>query len=195
MTSTNAEEMYYYSKNKCEEAIYGRNVARQNEVNACNQKRQVNQELSGCKSDKINFEKRIESLEKIIKMLEGQSGIFSTNVVKSIEDANKYSKKADDSFIQCIKSDSQTSASISEAFKTKSVTNDTDSNNALILFKNEKDRLEHELENINRKMDNLELELNQINKNIQSFQIEQRDLSRSIMGYSYQMMDSKRYMF
>lgn len=164
LTARKAQENYDYFRHKCENAIQDRQSARSS--------------IFECKSNKIDFEKRIQELEKIINMLENENDFFG--VISSINMANKASNDANDSFHSCIKCDSSNPTDLHSIFKTKSVTEDRNSNSALIEFKNEKNRLEQELQNLDRNIRNLETEIT--------------NLTRSINNYSYEISFNKKQM-
>lgn len=159
-----AEENYYYYKNKCENAIQSKQTAKSN--------------IMDCSSNKINFEKRIEQIEKIIKMLEEETTL--SGVVFDINIANKRASKTNDAFKQCIKCDGLSPADFQTSFKTKSVMEDDNSKSALDKLKQEKSRLENEIENLNKMMKNLEDVIT--------------SLTSSINNYSYEMSYNKKIM-
>lgn len=165
LSSYEAEENYYYFKNKCENALIDR--------------QETKSSITQCECDKLNFDKRIKDLEKIIEMLERNNPF--TGISFSIDNANKLAIETDDSFKECIKSNDLACANLNDVFKTKSVTEDINSNNALIEFKNEKQRLEDAIDNLNRKIDNLALDID--------------NLTHFINNCCYEMSYNKKYMF
>lgn len=159
-----AEENYYYFKNKCENAIQSKQTAKSS--------------IMDCSSNKINFEKRIEQLEKIIEMLEEERTL--SGVIFEINLANKRASNTNESFKQCVKCDGLSPAEFQTSFKTKSVMEDDNSKNALDELKQEKSRLENEIENLN--------------KQIKNFEDVITNLTHSINNYSYEMSYNKKIM-
>ena len=94
-------------------------------------------------SQKINFEKRIQDIIRIIKLLKDMDTLVS--------EANKRASQTDNSYSNCIKcfgSDIQI-AKFAEVFKLKSVSEDLDISNAIDKLEKEKKRLENEVESLN----------------------------------------------
>lgn len=162
-----AQENYCYYKNKYQ--------------NAVQEKQMLKRSIDDSKSDRINFSKRIKELGVIIQMLEGNS-LFN-GVPFHIDKADKLSQKTDQSFKECIKCDGVACADFHKVFRTKCVTEDTNSNSALTKFKQEKQRLETELDNLNRKINSLETQVEDLTRNINGYFVEMDNNKRLLWSY------------
>ncbi len=146
------------------------------------------------KSQKINFEKRIEDIEKIIKMLEGGSFVFN-DVPEKISKANSKLNNVGESYLKSIKvSDGGSKASFEGAFSIKSVQADSYSAAALQQLKKEKMRVEQEINNMSKKINSLTASIDELNKKINSCNNQQRTLRSNMFSYAYEMNHFKRFM-
>lgn len=193
-TPEEAKEEYDYSRSKYMQAASEKAASERAEQSYIDQRKTAMSTIQSCKTDKTNFEKRIKQIEEIIKMLEGRGGFFSEDVPESITNANTSSQKADQSFKSCIKCDGISSASLDDVFHSKSVEEDSNSNNALNAFKNEKARLEEAVENLERQISSLSSSINDLNTQIRNCNSTQASLRHSMNGYAYEMSHYKRYM-
>ena len=87
------------------------------------------------RSEKLNFEKRIKEIEKIISSLEGKGGLFSADVPSAINQCNEKISKANESMASCIRCDSITSPDLTSAFHCPTVEEESNSAAALQAFK------------------------------------------------------------
>lgn len=193
-SSEDAQEAYDYYKGKYNSAA-NQKIASQNKENRyISDRKNAVSDKNACISQKINFEKRLEGIEKIIKMLEGNGGWFSADVPEDIEKAQKALSKVDSSFRGCIKMTGGVSAaSLEEAFEIKSVESDSNSASALQAFRNEKSRLEQEIENLKKKINELSSLVDSLTKQIRACDAEQRALQASMNSYAYDMNHYKKY--
>ncbi|SFC28936.1 hypothetical protein [Ruminococcus albus] len=154
----------------------------------------VQNQFSSCRSDKINFEKRIEELGTIIGCLEGSGGWFAANVPDSVSSANSSAQKAGEGFSQCIKCDSIAAPDLGEVFKCKTVEEDADSSSALQSYKSEKSRLEQAVAELNARLQQLEERANELVRNMNSMTAQQHALKKAMNSCSYDMAHYKKYM-
>lgn len=190
-----------------EEAAESYSNARSRYVNAANQYNSNNRAMDSCRSEmsgvknqyvscwsnKINFQKRIEAIGSIIKILEGNGGWFSDNVPSAISEADKNVQKADESFKQCIRCDGISPPDMATVFKCKSVQEDQDSAEALQAYKNEKARLERAVEELDRSMKQLEAKSNELVARMNNINAQQQALRRSMAGSAFEMAHYRKY--
>lgn len=145
-------------KNKYYENINLKNKAK-NDGNAYIRERNtVKNNVSDLKSQKTNLEKRLAQVIDLIKYLE-------RNVTNHIDDTNKTSLKAQQTYCDAIKciGNNLLAAGIQEAFKLKAIEEDC---TALQDCRVEKTRIENNITNINKNITALENYISQLNKNI-----------------------------
>ena len=119
-------------------------------------KKTAQSDLSDSKKEKLNLEKRLKGIEKIIKLLTVSGGIFSNNVPDKTEKARKESTKTGEAYSGCIKCPEISAADVAEKFKTASVEENSNSKRALEEIRKEKQRVEEAIEEINRQIKKLE---------------------------------------
>lgn len=194
-TPDEAEEAYAYYKRQYSDAASARNASIRQEQNYVSQRNSAKTQIGNLSSQKINFEKRLAGIEKIIKMLEGSGGWFSENVPGEINKANKSIKKADSSYRGSIKMTGAPAASLENAFNVKSVEADPNSASALRDFKNEKSRLEQSLSDIKNQLNSLSSLVSTLNSKIFACNAEQFSLRNTMNTSAYEMNHYKRYMY
>jgi predicted nucleic acid-binding Zn-ribbon protein len=160
-----AEENYYYYKGKCEDAYMD--------------KQRAKSEVSNCRSQALNFEKRLEGIRKLISMLEDDSS--SSGVAFSVDRANSKLDSTDGSFRECIQCKGVPCADLNAAFKVPSVVDEPNSMRALELLKREEAYLDQSLRELDQK-------INRLYDDIDS-------LTQSINYYSYEVSCSRRDYF
>ena len=153
----------------------------------------VNNQYCSCRSNKINFQKRIKEIGSIINILEGSGGFFSANVPSAIGTAGNAVQKADESFRQCIRCDGISAPDMSEVFKCKTVQEDNDSSESLQGYKSEKARLEQAVEELDRNMKQLEAKADELVRNINDLAVRQQSLKKTMMGSAFEMAHYKKY--
>lgn len=191
-----AEEAYYYNKSKYYNAANERSAYYNYEQDCISQKNQAKSEIKDLSSDKVNFEKRLEGIEKIIKMLEGTGGPFSTNVPEAISKAASSIQKADSSYKKSIKMTGGTSvASLENAFSIKSVENDPNSAAALEAYKAEKVNLEQKIANIKSEISTLSDTIDSLNSQISYYDSMQASLKRTMNSCAYEMNHYQKFLY
>lgn len=185
-----ASEAYSYYKSQYYDAASQREASIRQENKYISEKNAANNQKNELTAQKINFEKRLEGIIKIIKMLEG-SGSVPSSIAKVI----KTTKKADESFKSAIKHDSGLVVSIETAFKTKSVEEDGYSASALQKYKNEKNALEQNIENLKKQINALSEQISSLASQISSCNAVQASLKRTMNSSAYEMNHYRKYMY
>lgn len=191
-----AAEAYEYYKGKYYNAANQKRASERQERTYASEKTAASSELCSLSSQKGNFEKRLQGIEDIIKMLEGSSGWFSTNVPAAIEKAQRSIAKADSSYRRSIRlSGGAGAASLESAFKTRTVEADPHSSSALSSFKAEQARLEEAINNLNTQIINLSSLVSSLSSKIRSCNSTQASLQASMNSYAYDMNHYKKYTY
>lgn len=191
-----AAEAYAYYKSKYQTAANQKRASERQEQAYISEKKSVTAQWNSLSTQKVNFEKRLEGVEEIIKMMEGTGGWFSTNVPDAIEKAQRSISKTDSSFRSCMRlSGGVGAASLENAFKPKTVAADVHASSALAAFKAEKARLEQEIANLNTQLTNLASMVSSLTKKINACNATQASLQSSMNSYAYDMNHYKKYTY
>ena len=143
---------------------------------------------SAARSEKTNFEKRLRGIEEIIKILEGGGWLFSTDVPRSIESANSALRSVNSDYQQCIRlTDGGSAADMEEVFHAKSVTEDSHSNGALNAYRQERDRLEREIENLDIMIKTCAARMGELTAEINACSLEQGAMRKTMMIHACEM--------
>lgn len=182
MDAKTAEEYYYSARRKYYDAKSDYQYYRSKENDYRQQQSAANRSLSDYQSQKLNFEKRLEGIVRIIAMLES-----SGNVSAAIDSATKAAQTADQSYANCVRLSGQEPASLTQAFSPKQVTAEQHSSAALANYKSEKVRLEEAIRNVNAQIAACASLIGSLNSKIKSCQSQQASLKRVITQTSLQM--------
>ena len=79
-SESEAEEACEYYQRKYENAAYELRASERKQQEYNSQKRSALSRKNSLSEQKVNFEKRLEGIERIIAMLEGTGGLFVENV-------------------------------------------------------------------------------------------------------------------
>ncbi len=134
-------------------------------------------DLKDSKKEKLNLEKRLEGVRKIIAMLEGNGGLLSKNVPDKIQKSNKSSDESGVNFKGCVKCTGIASADVAQKFHSDKVHENIHSSNALMAFESEERRLVNAIAEIER-------QINQLNSKIETLktQIKRCDSEQSALN-------------
>lgn len=185
-----ATEAYSYHKNLYYNAASQREASIRQENRYISERNAAKSQMSDLSSQKLNFEKRLEGIKRIIKMLEN-----SGSVPSSISKVVRTVKKTDESFRTAIKFDNGLVVSIEDAFKTKSVEEDGNSASALQAYKNEKTTLEQNIENLKRQIASLSEQISSLTSQINACNSLQSSLKRTMNSSAYEMNHYRKYMY
>ncbi len=192
-TPDEATDAYTANKNKYADAASQLRASQRQEDNYRAAQRSAVAQQANLASQKLNFEKRLEGIQKIVKMLEGSGGWFSTNVPEAIADGTRTLRKLDDSYRKSIRCDTP-ATSLEAALGVPTVEGDPRSAAALQSYKNEAVRLEQSIQQINSQLASLAAQIATLAKNIQACDAAQSALRRVMNGASYEMNHYKPYM-
>ena len=191
-----AAEMYSYYKHKYEDAANQKRASERLESSYVSQKNSAVSQLNAASSQRVNLEKRLEGVEKIIKMLEGSGGWFTSSVPEAIDKAKSKLKQADSSYRSSIRViGGTTAASIETAFAIKSVEEDPNSANALSEFKKERTRIEQAITELQSKINNLSSLISSLTSSINACNQTQASLQSAMNSYAYDMNHYHGFMF
>lgn len=191
-----AAEMYSYYKHKYEDAANQKRASERLESSYVGQKNSAVSQLNAASSQRVNLEKRLEGVEKIIKMLEGSGGWFTSSVPEAIDKAKSKLKQADSSYRSSIRViGGTTAASIETAFAIKSVEEDPNSANALSEFKKERTRIEQAITELQSQINNLSSLISSLTSSINACNQTQASLQSAMNSYAYDMNHYHGFMF
>lgn len=191
-----AAEMYSYYKHKYEDAANQKRASERLESSYVSQKNSAVSQLNAASSQRVNLEKRLEGVEKIIKMLEGSGGWFTSSVPEAIDKAKSKLKQADSSYRSSIRViGGTTAASIETAFAIKSVEEDPNSANALSEFKKERIRIEQAITELQSQINNLSSLISSLTSSINACNQTQASLQSAMNSYAYDMNHYHGFMF
>ena len=191
-----AAEMYSYYKHKYEDAANQKRASERLESSYVSQKNSAVSQLNAASSQRVNLEKRLEGVEKIIKMLEGSGGWFTSSVPEAIDKAKSKLKQADSSYRSSIRViGGTTAASIETAFAIKSVEEDPNSANALSEFKKERTRIEQAITELQSQINNLSSLISSLTSSITACNQTQASLQSAMNSYAYDMNHYHGFMF
>lgn len=191
-----AAEMYSYYKHKYEDAANQKRASERLESSYVSQKNSAVSQLNAASSQRVNLEKRLEGVEKIIKMFEGSGGWFTSSVPEAIDKAKSKLKQADSSYRSSIRViGGTTAASIETAFAIKSVEEDPNSANALSEFKKERTRIEQAITELQSQINNLSSLISSLTSSINACNQTQASLQSAMNSYAYDMNHYHGFMF
>lgn len=191
-----AAEMYSYFKHKYEDAANQKRASERLESSYVSQKNSAVSQLNAASSQRVNLEKRLEGVEKIIKMLEGSGGWFTSSVPEAIDKAKSKLKQADSSYRSSIRViGGTTAASIESAFAIKTVEEEPNSANALSEFKKERTRIEQAITELQSQINNLSSLISSLTGSINACNQTQASLQSAMNSYAYDMNHYHGFMF
>ncbi len=139
-SKSEAQDAYASSKKSFQNALYQRTQSQRRENQLVSQCASQMRSFADMSSQCLNFERRRDDLEEIIRMLE------SNVVPPAIEDANGAAKTSAETYEDCIKCDGKAPADLATVFKTKGVQDDANSSEALRLYKQALEQLKQQIE-------------------------------------------------
>lgn len=191
-----AMEAYAYYKNKYYSAAKQRNSLMRQEQAYVSQKRMATTKMNDLSTQSINFEKRLEGVIKIIKMLEGSGGWFVTNVPGTISKAASTIQKTDISYKRSIKmAGGIAAASLETAFAVKTVEEDYRAASALQDYKSEKVRLENNIADLKSQIASLSSQISTLSKQINACSAAQSSYKNTMNSSAYEMNHYRKYMY
>ena len=194
ITKDQAAENFFNARDTYTKAATEKAYWANQEENARNAKNYAAAQISSSRSEKINFEKRLQGIRDIIKMLEG-GGFFSTDVPATIRDANTTLTSTNDSYHKCIRLSEGGAADMENVFQAQSVPDDQNSGRALEEFKAAARELDAAIKDLERRIANLEGQMGELTKKINACSAEQASLRKTMWSSSYDMLRYRSAMF
>lgn len=193
-TPEEAEEAYWYNRNRYYNAASEYNAARNRAQSLEYQKSASKSQMQSLSTQRVNLEKRLDGVEKIIRCMVGSGGWLATNVPSAISKASKALEKADESFRKSIRLDGGISAArMAERLRVKSVEEDANSSSALSLYRKEKVRIENEINEIRKNLNALSDKVNQLNGQLNSCYSTQNSARKVMNSTTYEMNHYRKY--
>ena len=195
-----AAEEYYASKSRYANAANQRASAAKAAENCSYEKSQALSAIESCKNDKLNFEKRIEDIQTIIGAMEGSSGgsslisAMGADLPTILNQFNDSAQQTDTSYQGSIKCSDFIAASFLNVFKDKGVIEDTLLSGSLEMFRNEVQRLQEALQNLEQQMNQLGGLVGELTSKINMYQVEQADWRKVMVSSAFEMNHFKNYM-
>lgn len=195
-----AAEEYYASKSRYANAANQRASAAKAAENCSYEKSQALSAIESCKNDKLNFEKRIEDIQTIIGAMEGSGGgsslisAMGADLPTILNQFNDSAQQTDTSYQGSIKCSDFIAASFLNVFKNKGVIEDTLLSGSLEMFRNEVQRLQEALQNLEQQMNQLSGLVGELTSKINLYQMEQADWRKVMVSSAFEMNHFKNYM-
>lgn len=195
-----AAEEYYASKSRYANAANQRASAAKAVENCSYEKSQALSAIESCKNDKLNFEKRIEDIQTIIGAMEGSGGgsslisVMGADLPTILNQFNDSAQQTDTSYQGSIKCPDFIAASFLDVFKNKGVIEDTLLSGSLEMFRNEMQRLQEALQNLEQQMNQLSGLIGELTSKINMYQVEQADWRKVMVSSAFEMNHFKNYM-
>lgn len=187
-TFEEAKEAYFYNRGKYNSAAEELRIAQQQETQLQNDKVSLEAQIADGKEKVKKDKKRVEKVERLIKMMEGTGGLGMTDVPGAISKAQKSLEKADEDFGKAIIiSGGGGKASIKTAFDMKGVNEDPYSSGALSEFKKEKSRLQQEISEFNVKVSNWQEQLKSVKTRLRTCTSDQQTIQNRMQSFAYDM--------
>lgn len=186
-----AREEYYYYKRKYNSAYNSLRSSERTEENCISIRSSAQKKAEAAKNEKKNAEKRLKELREILKLMEG--GGWGNNAPRAIEENNKVVKNADEGYKKCIRSTDISAASINDAFQTEAVDQNPGSAQALKAFKDEINRLEQSIKELQTKISNETARAEEMRKQINQCNREQSSYRSQMNSATYNMNHYKKY--
>ena len=193
-TQSEAADAYYASKSRYMNAASQKYASQRAEDNYRSQRSQSISAIHSCRSEKLNFERRVQDIGRIISALEGSATLSGADVPGSITSFNKTADQTDRSYKESIRCRDIAPANINEVFRCKSVEEDSNSSHALQEYKAEKARLEQALIDLENQINSLESSVEDLTRQISACNAEQAYLRRVMVSSAFDMNHFRRYM-
>ncbi len=183
-----AQEAYDYAKNRYQHAAESY-LSDKKQYEACySEYKSYSSKLDSVRSDTINFEKRIEQMDDVLKMLNSGGAVED-----AANAANSSLKTAEEDLSKSLKHYSIPSPSISKTFECVPADRQLDSLSAIRVIEKEKRRLEQALADLKSKLRSMEQETDALTKKMNSLASGQADLSKKMKQYTFEMNHFKKY--
>ena len=188
-TQTEAQDCYDAAKSRFNNAAEEYTSAGK-KLGACEDAyKRTSAQADSMRSDKLNFEKRVEQIGDVIRDLDVEGRVNT-----DIQEANRFAGVVEENFAESIICSGVNCPSITQALKTPFVSENRFSLNALNELRKEKARLEQAIRDVNAKLNALEQEMEALNKQMNALVQVQADMKKVIGASIYDMAHFKKYM-
>ena len=188
-TQTEAQDCYDAAKSRFSNAAEEYTSAGK-KLGACEDAyKRTSAQADSMRSDKLNFEKRVEQIGDVIRDLDVE-GRVNTDIYES----NRFAGVVEENFAESIICSGVNCPSITRALRTPFVSENQFSLTALSELKKEKRRLEQAIRDVNAKLSAMEQEMEELNKQMNALTQLQADLRKVINGSVYEMNHYKKYL-
>lgn len=189
-------EAYAYYKSKYYSAANQKKASERQERAYISQRNAAKNEQLELAGRLWNLEKRLQGVEDIIKILEGNGGWLSADVPGAIEKAQKSIARTDASFRSSMRlSGGSGVINLETVLKPKSVEADVHASSALASFRAEKKRLEQEKANLDSQIRNLSSKITSLKNKINACNATQTSLQSAMNSYAYDMNHYRKYTY
>ncbi len=182
-----ASDLYREYERKYNNAYYNKKTLERKEEEYTSSKTRAETDLRASRKEKLNLEKRLEGVRRIIEMMEGTGGLLSRNVPDKIQRSNKSSDESGVDYRKCINCTGIASADIAQKFHSDKVYENPYSSNALTAFKAEEQRLINAIAEIERQISLLDSKIETLKKQIKSCNNEIYNLKKDANYYYNEM--------
>lgn len=187
-----AEDNYKYYKSRYNNAASQKSQLDQQAKNYARQKQDYANKMSEASSQKLNFEKRLEQIKDIVRMLEGNSPV--NDIPSAIARGLKSVMQLNQIYPKAVAVAGVAAASIMDSFDVKTVTADPYSSSALTGYKNEAQRLEKAIIDLQNQINSMSSAIAALNSKISSCNAQSASLQKSMYSSAYEMNHYKKYM-
>ena len=191
-----AESQYDYSRRQYYNASAEKRRLQYQKDACMDQRQRISNSMQALKSEKLNFEKRLKGIEKIIEKLEGRSGLFSgwNNVPSVIAQADKRMKVFEESYERSIKVSDVPRADLRRAFGIQTVEGNTSSANALQIYRQKYQELAESIERIQRSIEAMDAQMDELVRQTRLLTDMQQDMTRLMNNSLYNMEHYRQYL-
>ena len=188
-TQTEAQDCYDAAKSRFSNAAEEYTSAGK-KLGACEDAyKRTSAQADSMRSDKLNFEKRVEQIGDVIRDLDVE-GRVNTDIYES----NRFAGIVEANFAESIICSGVNCPSITRALRTPFVSENQFSLTALSELKKEKRRLEQAIKDVAAKLSAMDQEMEELNKQMNALVQVQADMKKVIGASIYDMAHFKKYM-
>lgn len=192
-TPEEAAEEYYSAKTHYAQAAKERFAAKNAALHYHDEQNYVNHLMQESFHDKINFEKRIEDIQNLIRFLSDENKMHLLSVPHVINYYQSSADHAGTSYRESIQSPDLSAADLSTALRCESVEENMHSAQALALFQKELARLEQAIQDINARISQLTQMTQELSRKIMLCELEQDKWRKMMLSSAYDMQHFSKY--
>ena len=194
-SANEAAEAYSYYKNKYYDAAEQKKKSQKQEQIYISEKATVSAKYNSLSDQKVDINKRLKGIIRIIKMLEGTGEVFSENVPFAISKSASVLKKTDESYKSSIKMSGKSAATLEGVFLVKTVEGDSRTAITLQQLRNERYKLEEQISTLDSQINSLSVTISSLNSKIASCNSTQASLTKTMLISAYEMNHYKKFLY